>query len=285
MKLALIQTKQNELYNFPGTRTFDTEEVLRLRHEYMEEVFRMTEEAAKEGADLIVTTEVVNYSGHFSKIKVPYADLYQEMGQAQEETSTEKNNKFDYDVTTNEETRFAAIASRYGVMILAGLARKENGKLYNSTVFWGRDGRIKDVYHKIHLAGDESEIFTPGQTLHTIDTEFGHVGNAVCWDMQFPETARNLAKIGTDLIVCPTWGWEWIYGPARAYENGIFVAAAMAVPYWMPIEDLRRPSMVISPDGKILVEGPTDKAAIVYCEIDDIHCKQSREFRLNTPLN
>lgn len=104
MKLALIQTKQNELYNFPGTRTFDTEEVLRLRHEYMEEVFRMTEEAAKEGADLIVTTEVVNYSGHFSKIKVPYADLYQEMGQAQEETSTEKNNKFDYDVTTNEET-------------------------------------------------------------------------------------------------------------------------------------------------------------------------------------
>ena len=43
--------------------------------------------------------------------------------------------------------------------------------------------------------------------------------------------------------------------------------------------------MVISPDGKILVEGPTDKAAIVYCEIDDIHCKQSREFRLNTPLN
>lgn len=145
MKLALIQTKQNELYNFPGTRTFDTEEVLRLRHEYMEEVFRMTEEAAKEGADLIVTTEVVNYSGHFSKIKVPYADLYQEMGQAQEETSTEKNNKFDYDVTTNEETRFAAIASRYGVMILAGLARKENGKLYNSTVFWGRDGRIKDV--------------------------------------------------------------------------------------------------------------------------------------------
>ena len=45
MKLALIQTKQNELYNFPGTRTFDTEEVLRLRHEYMEEVFRMTEEA------------------------------------------------------------------------------------------------------------------------------------------------------------------------------------------------------------------------------------------------
>lgn len=154
MKIALIQTKQNELYNFPGTRTFDTEEVLQLRHEYMEEVFRMAEEAAKEGANLIATTEVVNYSGHFSKIKVPYADLYQEMSQEQEEISNEKNNKSDYNVPTNEEARFAAIAAKYGVMILAGLARKEKGKLYNSTVFWGRDGRIKDVYHKIHLAGD-----------------------------------------------------------------------------------------------------------------------------------
>ena len=75
------------------------------------------------------------------------------------------------------------------------------------------------------------------------------------------------------------------YGPARAYENGIFVAAAMAVPYWIPIKDLRRPSMIVAPDGNILAEGPTDKEAIVYCEINDIHCKPSREFRLNTPLN
>ena len=56
----------------------------------------------------------------------------QEMGQAQEETSTRKNNKFDYDVTTNEETRFAAIASRYGVMILAGLWRER--KTENSII-------------------------------------------------------------------------------------------------------------------------------------------------------
>ena len=97
--------------------------------------------------------------------------------------------------------------------------------------------------------------------------------------------ARNLARKGCDLIVCPTWGWEWIYGPARAYENGIFVAAAMAVPYWMPIQDLRRPSMVITPDGVIKEVGPTDREAIVYCEIADIHCKESREFRTATPLN
>lgn len=276
MKLALIQTKQNELYNFPGTRKFEKSEVLSLRREYMEYVFRLVEEAAKKGADLIVTTEAVNFSGHFTKVKAIYSDLYQEM---------EENEKSDVDIPQDEESRFAEIAKNYNVMILAGLVRKEHGKLYNSTVFCGRDGKVIDVYHKIHLAGDESKVFVPGEKLHVVDTEFGRIGMAICWDMQFPEMARGLARKGCDLIVCPTWGWEWIYGPARAYENGIFVAAAMAVPYWMPIQDLRRPSMVITPDGVIKEVGPTDQEAIVYCEIADIHCKESREFRTATPLN
>ena len=276
MKLALIQTKQNELYNFPGTRKFEKSEVLSLRREYMEDVFRLVEEAAKKGADLIVTTEAVNFSGHFTKVKAIYSDLYQEM---------EENEKSDVDIPQDEESRFAEIAKNYNVMILAGLVRKEHGKLYNSTVFWGRDGKVIDVYHKIHLAGDESKVFVPGEKLHVVDTEFGRIGMAICWDMQFPEMARNLARKGCDLIVCPTWGWEWIYGPARAYENGIFVAAAMAVPYWMPIQDLRRPSMVITPDGVIKEVGPIDREALVYCEIADIHCKESREFRTATPLN
>ena len=227
MKLALIQTKQNELYNFPGTRKFEKSEVLSLRREYMEDVFRLVEEAAKKGADLIVTTEAVNFSGHFSKVKAKYSDLYREMEEIENAVQNDRQKdvpaeKSDADIPQDEESRFAAIATTYHVMILAGLVRKENGKLYNSTVFWGRDGKILDVYHKIHLAGDESEVF---------------------------------------------------------------VAAAMAVPYWMPIEDLRRPSMVVSPDGRILEVGPTDREAIVYCEIGDIHCKESREFRTATPLN
>lgn len=277
MKLALIQTKQNQLYNFPATRRFERKEALFLRKEYMEETLRMTEEAAKQGADLIVTTEAVNFSGHFSKVNAPYQELYRE---------TDCETDCDTACTTDcEEQKFAHLAEKYGVYILAGLVRKENGKLYNSTVFWGRDGKRIDVYHKIHLAGDESEVFEPGDRLHVIDTEYGRIGTAICWDMQFPETARTLAKMGCDLILCPTWGWEWIYGPARAYENGIFVAAAMAVPYWMPIQDLRWPSMAVSPDGRILEQGPTDRSAIVYCDIPDIHCRESREFRLRTPLN
>ena len=108
----------------------------------------------------------------------------------------EKNNKSDYNVPTNEETRFAAIAAKYGVMILAGLARKENGKLYNSTVFWGRDGKVLDIYHKIHLAGDESEVFIPGDRLHIVDTEFGRIGMAgICNFQRQQEISQRWALI------------------------------------------------------------------------------------------
>lgn len=56
----------------------------------MENVFHLVEEAAKSGADLIVTTEAVNYFGHFSKIKTNYSDLYQEMEQTQKNEALKK---------------------------------------------------------------------------------------------------------------------------------------------------------------------------------------------------
>lgn len=263
MKLALIQSKQNPLYDFPAETTFIEQEARSLRRDMFHAVCRSIETAARHGADLIVTTEAINFSGPFFRVRTPYHQLYDCCSRP-------------------EETLLSEIASRYHTRILAGLIRlEEDGCLYNSTVYFDTDGHIADIYHKIHLAGDESSVFTPGDALHTLDTEFGRLGFAVCWDMQFPETARGLAKMEADLILCPTWGWEWIYGPARAYENGVYVAAAMAVPYWMPIQDLRSPSQVIAPDGRILAEGSRTDSDIVYCDLADLNCRASRDFRLS----
>lgn len=263
MKLALIQTKQNILYNFPDPRRFSKKEIEAFRTEAENSVLESVEKAAAHGADMIVTTEAINFSGHFSKLDVPYHDLYSVSDRAIEDTCSN-------------------IAWKYHVYILAGLIRKEEDEnLYNSTVFFDRSGNIIDIYHKIHLAGDENDIFTPGDSLHLVNTEYGRLGFAICWDMQFPETARGLAKEGADMILCPTWGWEWIYGPARAYENGIYVAAAMAIPYWMPIQGLRSPSQVISPEGEILAQASRINPEILYCDLPDIHCPFSRMMRLN----
>ena len=123
---------------------------------------------------------------------------------------------------------------------------------------------------------------TPGTGFPVWESEFGKIGVGICWDMQFPETCRAYARQGVHLVLAPTWGWEYMYAKARAYENGIFVAAAMAVPEYKDIEGKRAPSQVISPDGTVLAEGPHDRASVVAMEIDDLKaCEPYRSFRMN----
>jgi predicted amidohydrolase len=86
--------------------------------------------------------------------------------------------------------------------------------------------------------------------------------------MQFPELCRILALQGARIILCPTWGWESIYAGSRAYENGVYVAGAMAVPFGGAIQCIRTPSSVIDPEGNFIVTGSTDKAEVVCCDID-----------------
>lgn len=266
MKIALIQEKQNELYQFnkPEIR-YTPEQARGYQQKMISRNLDMMWEAARSGCDLIVTTEAFNFAGQPFKVEGDYAALIPDM----------ENELF---------TEISEIAKAGHCYVAAGVFRKENtsgqNKLYNSVVLYDREGKICNIYDKIHLAGDENDYLTAGNKYCVAETDFGRLGMAICWDMQFPETCQALADRDADLIIAPTWGWEWIYGPCRAYENGVYVASAMAVPYYMPIEGLRSPSEVIGPEGDILVRGSREEAQIVMCEIPDIRsCVSCREMR------
>ena len=99
--------------------------------------------------------------------------------------------------------------------------------------------------------------------------------------MQFPETCRSYALQGADMVLAPTWGWESTYAAARAYENGMYVASAMAVPSYKHIEGRRVPSQVISPLGEVITEGPYDGGAVVCADLEDVRdCARYREARM-----
>ena len=89
----------------------------------------------------------------------------------------------------------------------------------------------------------------------------------VCWDLQFPEAARELALGGADLIACPTWGWENIYGLSRAYENSVTIAAAMGM-HPEGVISFCDPSCVVDNMGNIVALAPRDKACVVTADID-----------------
>lgn len=246
MRITLIQPVQNQLYDFLHEGTpLAREEALSLQREMTEQTLALMECAPE--CDLMVTTEAVNYPGRAALLPGALGEFIDEQPLLE---------------------RFAQLARRKSCYVVAGVYGLRGGKVVNEAVVFDRVGKPCARYEKIHLVGDEQTLLSRGGSYCTVDADFGRFGVCICWDMQFPEVCRHYALQDARLVVCPTWGWESIYAHARAYENGIFVAGAMSVPYRAPIEGIRTPSEVIAPDGTVLACAHADRAEALTCEVD-----------------
>lgn len=265
MKLALIQEKQNALYEFHSDGiAYTRDTALRFQDEMIFQNLELLRQAACMGADIAVTSEAINYPGVPRLIP----------GLEPAELVSARQNFLLSEV--------AALARASHMAIVLGMFRLEDdNNLYNEAVVFERDGTQAFSYRKNYLAGDEKEYLTPGEGFPLWETPYGKIGIGICWDMQFPETARFYARQGADLVLCPTWGWETPYAAARAYENGIYVASAMAVPSYKDIGGLRAPSQFIAPSGAILAEGNRSTPQVVMVDVDDIRdCAPYRTLRI-----
>lgn len=122
------------------------------------------------------------------------------------------------------------------------LMAPDETRVFNSMLVYNPDGDCVARYDKIHLFSyqngpehyDEAHFIMPGKKWFAIDTPFGKVGLAICYDLRFPEFFRALnEEEAVDLMVLPaaftqTTGkahWE-ILLRARAIENQCYVLAA-----------------------------------------------------------
>ena len=264
MRIALLQEKQNELYDFHNPQLFFPDgEAARLASDLVDRNLEMLDEAGASGADLAVTSEAINFPGRPETHPELSADI---ASSSQEDLLC----------------RACSIAAKWGMSIVLGMLRVDDDeRLRNSTAFIGDDGKLAFWYDKQFLAGGEREYMVPGTEFPVLDAQFGRVGAAICWDMQFPEVARVYARQRVDLVVCPTWGWESAYASSRALENGIYVASAMAVPFRTGIKGRRTPSQVLSPLGDVMAEAPRDIETVLTVDIPDIRdCGDQREMRM-----
>jgi deaminated glutathione amidase len=137
----------------------------------------------------------------------------------------------------------AAAARASGVAVIAGVFEPAPGdRVYNTTVAFDASGSLVAVYRKIHLfdalGHQESQTVAPGSDVVIAKVAGIRIGFLTCYDVRFPELARELAAGEADLIVIPS-AWaagllkeeHWVtLVRARAIENTIWVAAAGQVP-------------------------------------------------------
>src|SRR5262249_34202416 len=97
----------------------------------------------------------------------------------------------------------------------------------------------------------------PGRDYPVFDTDFGRVGMMICWDVHFPEVARELAARGAEMILLPIWGGNETLARARAIENQLYVVASGY--------DFK--TAIYDQAGQLLAETSQDPAVIV-AEVD-----------------
>jgi (R)-amidase len=123
-------------------------------------------------------------------------------------------------------------AQRAGVAVAVGFAEQSGARYYNTTVLIDAAGEIVLRYRKTHLWASDDGVFLPGDRFEVCRWNNLTVGLLICFDIEFPETARALARLGADLLIVTNGNMD-PYGPvhqramaARAMENQLFALMA-----------------------------------------------------------
>ena len=128
---------------------------------------------------------------------------------------------------------FGQLAQELDMAIGITFLEQYEGGPRNSMVLFDRHGERKFTYAKVHTCDfDVERNLTPGEDFYvtTLDTSCGKVkvGAMICYDREFPESARILMLQGTELILvpnaCPMEINRLSQLRARAYENMLAIA-------------------------------------------------------------
>jgi len=97
----------------------------------------------------------------------------------------------------------AAHARRLGCYIAFGLLRECDGKFYNSMVMLDRDGKQVWTFDKVTPMAIEMTGWgvTPGALPVPLEFEFGRVGGAICFDINFLELAEYYQRQAVELLL------------------------------------------------------------------------------------
>ena len=157
------------------------------------------------------------------------------------------------------------------------------GRPRNAMVMIDRDGSIAHVAAKTHMFGGEEKMFAPGNELKAFDTSFGRMGILVCYDGEFPETARTLALDGAKLLVMcaanmtPYEDYHPVYMRARAMENCAYTL------YCNYVGEEKRfrycgQSGAWHPTGKVLAQMDSETEGLFYVPVDLAEADASQGF-------
>ncbi|CAN7312878.1 carbon-nitrogen hydrolase family protein [Pseudomonas solani] len=167
------------------------------------------------------------------------------------------------------------------VAVAIGVAENDAGTYYNTTLLITPEG-IALKYRKTHLWASDRGIFTPGDRYATCLFKGARVGLLICFDIEFPESARALGQLGAELIIVTNGNMD-PYGPThrtaimgRAMENQAFAVMVNRVGEGDGDLVFAGGSAVVDPFGRLLLEaGREECRQIIELDLGQIAAARS----------
>lgn len=180
----------------------------------------------------------------------------------------------------------AQLARQLSIYLCAGSLCEQSptpGKGYNTSLLCDPRGNVVACYRKLHLFDveipgqfrvTESRAMLPGEEIVLTELPIGRVGQAICYDLRFPELFRRLVDQQMEILAIPSAftastgrdHWEVLLR-ARAIESQCYVLAPNQ--FGTHGEGLASygGSLIIDPWGKVLARASLDSEEILYAEL------------------
>lgn len=101
--------------------------------------------------------------------------------------------------------RMAELAARHRTYLCVPLLERQGDHLRNTVAFYDRAGQLLGKYHKVYPTIFEMQLgVLPGTEAPAFETDFGRLGAALCFDLNYPEVGQMLADSGARVVVWPS---------------------------------------------------------------------------------
>lgn len=178
------------------------------------------------------------------------------------------------------------LAKKYQLAILGGSAAtfsKKDNKVYNRCFNISSEGKLLDIYDKIHLfkcyspcgaTFNETSIYDPGSTPKILNVGPLKIGLSICFDLRFPHLYQYYAKQGINCLSVSSAftkksgkdHWHVLLR-ARAIETQSYVIASNQFGIHNDRMESFGHSLFIDPWGRILSE-IKEGEGLIFGEID-----------------
>lgn len=215
--------------------------------------------------------------------------------------------------------RLGATARSYSAYVAAPLLTRKDGVVHNSTVIFDRGGEPVFTYHKTFpTPGEIEQGVSPGtRTPPCFEADFGRLGVALCYDLNFQPLFKHYYEQGMDLLLFSSYfpgglllqSWAYMYmfhavsshaqGDESVFVNNLGYVVARAnmftqalthefeldsvvVPYWGNRDAVRAAKEKYGPELELDIHRAEGDVILRYRGADSTAREILREFGIRT---